>query len=103
MIYNFDYSLLYERMAEYRYSQSSLANAIPISRTSINHKLQGKNLFTQWEIKRICELLEIPPTKVGRYFWTKCTETCTNVVTGGNYGTNHINQRRVERNYSKRS
>ncbi|EUS85472.1 hypothetical protein O278_02823, partial [Staphylococcus aureus M0082] len=25
MIYNFDYSLLYERMAEYRYSQSSLA------------------------------------------------------------------------------
>ncbi|MDT3873303.1 DNA-binding protein, partial [Staphylococcus aureus] len=24
MIYNFDYSLLYERMAEYRYSQSSL-------------------------------------------------------------------------------
>ncbi len=69
MIYNFDYSLLYERMAEYRYSQSSLANAIPISRTSINHKLQGKNLFTQWEIKRICELLEIPPTKVGRYFF----------------------------------
>ncbi|MGC9591573.1 DUF739 family protein [Staphylococcus aureus] len=71
MIYNFDYSLLYERMAEYRYSQSSLANAIPISRTSINHKLQGKNLFTQWEIKRICELLEIPPTKVGRYFLNK--------------------------------
>ncbi|HCY8335142.1 TPA: DUF739 family protein [Staphylococcus aureus] len=69
MIYNFDYSLLYERMAEYRYSQSSLANAIPISRTSINHKLQGKNLFTQWEIKRICELLEIRPTKVGRYFF----------------------------------
>ncbi|TXO04404.1 DUF739 domain-containing protein, partial [Staphylococcus aureus] len=24
---------------------------------------------TQWEIKRICELLEIPPTKVGRYFF----------------------------------
>ncbi|EJE4550691.1 DUF739 family protein [Staphylococcus pseudintermedius] len=69
MTYNFDYDLLYKRMEEYRYSQSSLANAIPISRTSINHKLQGKNLFTQWEIKRICELLDIPPAKVGKYFF----------------------------------
>ncbi|GAB0305514.1 DUF739 family protein [Staphylococcus pseudintermedius] len=69
MKYDFDYSLLCERMAEYRYSQSSLASAIPISRTSINHKLQGKNLFTQWEIKRICDILDIPPTKVGKYFF----------------------------------
>ncbi|HCT0304027.1 TPA: DUF739 family protein [Staphylococcus pseudintermedius] len=69
MKYDFDYSLLYERMAEYRYSQSSLASAIPISRTSINHKLQGKNLFTQWEIKRICDILDIPPTKVEKYFF----------------------------------
>ncbi|MEJ3679735.1 DUF739 family protein, partial [Staphylococcus aureus] len=44
-------------------------NAIPISRTSINHKLKGKNLFTQWEIKRICELLDVPPNKVGQYFF----------------------------------
>ena len=42
MSYTFDYSLLCERMSEYRHSQSSLANAIPISRTSINHKLKGK-------------------------------------------------------------
>ncbi|QUM66213.1 DUF739 family protein [Staphylococcus delphini] len=69
MKYDFDYSLLYKRMAEYRYSQSSLASAIPISRTSINHKLQGKNLFTQWEIKRICDILDIAPTKVGKYFF----------------------------------
>ncbi|EMJ5858825.1 DUF739 family protein [Staphylococcus aureus] len=65
----FDYNLLMDRMNEYRYSQNSLANAIPISRTSINHKLKGKNLFTQWEIKRICELLDIPPNKVGQYFF----------------------------------
>lgn len=52
MSYTFDYSLLCERMSEYRHSQSSLANAIPISRTSINHKLKGKNSFTQWEIKK---------------------------------------------------
>ncbi|HAR5224509.1 TPA: DUF739 family protein [Staphylococcus aureus] len=64
----FDYNLLMDRMNEYRYSQNSLANAIPISRTSINHKLKGKNLFKQWEIKRICELLDIPPNKVGQYF-----------------------------------
>lgn len=71
MSYTFDYSLLCERMAEYRHSQSSLANAIPISRTSINHKLKGKNSFTQWEIKRICELLEISPNKVGLYFFNQ--------------------------------
>ncbi|HCY7990807.1 TPA: DUF739 family protein [Staphylococcus aureus] len=65
----FDYNLLMDRMNEYRYSQNSLANAIPISRTSKNHKLKGKNLFTQWEIKRICELLDIPPNKVGQYFF----------------------------------
>ncbi|HCU8171322.1 TPA: DUF739 family protein [Staphylococcus aureus] len=64
----FDYNLLMDRMNEYRYSQNSLANAIPISRTSIKNKLKGKNLFTQWEIKRICELLDIPPNKVGQYF-----------------------------------
>ena len=76
-------------------AKSSLANAIPISsRTSINHKLQGKNLFTQWEIKRICELIEIPPTKVGRYFFEQnVQETCIN-VNRGNYGTNHINQKK---------
>jgi len=45
MSYTFDYSLLCERMAEYRHSQSSLANAIPISRTSINHKLKGKKFI----------------------------------------------------------
>ncbi|RLY73544.1 DUF739 family protein [Staphylococcus epidermidis] len=71
MSYTFDYSLLCKRMSEYRHSQSSLANAIPISRTSINHKLKGKNSFTQWEIKRICELLEISPNKVGLYFFNQ--------------------------------
>lgn len=68
MRYDFDYSLLNDRMTQYRYSQSSLAGQIPISRTSINHKLQGKTFFTQWEIKRICEILEIPPIKVVQYF-----------------------------------
>lgn len=80
MTYNFDYSLLYKRMAEYRYSQSSLANEIPISRTSINHKLQGKNLFTQWEIKRICEILEIPPAKVGKYFFEKSVHKTVQMI-----------------------
>lgn len=69
MEYIFDYSLLRKRMKEYRHNQSSLANELHISRTSINHKFLGKNLFTQREIKRICELLDIPPTKVGKYFF----------------------------------
>ncbi|REH78489.1 DUF739 family protein [Staphylococcus felis] len=80
MKYDFDYSLLYERMAEYRHSQSSLASAIPISRTSINHKLQGKNLFTQWEIKRICDILDIPPAKVGKYFFKQNVQKTVQII-----------------------
>lgn len=32
----------------------------------------------------------------------KCTKR-NNILKGGHYGTNHVNQRRVERNYSERS
>ncbi len=31
------------------------------------------------------------------------TEQKTNILKGGHNGTNHVNQRRVERNYSERS
>lgn len=71
MAEKFDYQLLLERMEQYRYSQSKLAKDMPISRTSMSQKINNHNAFTQWEIRRICALLDIPDEEVGRYFFTK--------------------------------
>lgn len=71
MAEKFDYDLLLKRMEEYRYSQSKLSQAMPISRTSMSSKINNHIAFTQWEIRRICNLLEIPDEDVGKYFFTK--------------------------------
>ncbi|WP_411842213.1 DUF739 family protein [Salinicoccus sp. HZC-1] len=71
MAEQFDYDALLKRMEEYRYSQSRLARDMPISRTSMSAKMHNKNAFTQWEIRRICQLLEIPDEEVGKYFFNK--------------------------------
>lgn len=68
-IEEYDYTDLLERMKKYRYSQNKLAEAIPMSRTALNLKLNNKSLFTQWEIKAIVNLLEIPTPKIGKYFF----------------------------------
>lgn len=74
MDYNFDYDLLYERMKEYRYSKNKLANSIPMSRTSLHQKLKCQNAFTQTEIKKICTLLDIPTSKVGKFFFNQIVQ-----------------------------
>lgn len=83
-LYTFSYHLLYEKMKDYRYSQNSLANKIPMSRTSLNQKLNGKGMFTQWEIKRISEILEIPPTKLGKYFFDDNVQKTVRKIWGDN-------------------
>lgn len=65
----YDYSLLEKQMQKKRYSQSSLAKDIPMSRTSLNIKLNNHNNFTQKEIKRIADLLGIGPEEIGVYFF----------------------------------
>lgn len=71
MAEQFDYDALLNRMDEYRYSQSRLAKDMPISRTSMSTKMNNHGVFTQWEIRRICQLLEIPDEEVGKYFFAK--------------------------------
>lgn len=66
---NFEYTLLTTRMEEYRFSQNTLANAIGIGRTAMNLKFNNKSFFTQKEIRDICEVLDIPSNKVGKYFF----------------------------------
>ncbi len=65
----YDYSLLEKRMKEKKMSQSSLAEAINISRTALNIKLNNHSSFTQKEIKAISSILAIPDTLISTYFF----------------------------------
>lgn len=72
----FDYSDLLERAKDYRYNVSSLAKAMPISRTSLHNKLSGEVNFQQSDIRKIVVLLDIPNDEIGKYFfYTENSET----------------------------
>lgn len=65
----YDYTKLEKRMRKMRYSQRTLAEDVPMSRTSLNVKLNNHCGFTQKEIIRITELLKIKPEEIGIYFF----------------------------------
>ena len=65
----FDYSKLLGRIKECGYTQESLALEVKMSVSTMSLKLNNKAFFTQIEIKRICELLEIPVHRIGEYFF----------------------------------
>jgi transcriptional regulator with XRE-family HTH domain len=66
-----DYGKLLGRMREFGLTQKSVASAIGISRQQLNNKLNGRSPFSQRDIKEICNLLEIPLSNVGTYFFTE--------------------------------
>ena len=56
--------LLNKVIEEKGVSKTHIANKLGISRNALYNKLQGKSLFNQYEIKAICEVLNITNTKV---------------------------------------
>lgn len=78
----YDYTKLEKRMEKYRFSQVKLAEKIPISRNSLNQKLNNRVYFTQREIKRVCEILEIPSSKIGLYFFDLVVQKNRTTVEG---------------------
>ena len=66
---HFDYDLLKKRMKLYRHNQTTLAEEMDVSRKTINAKLNGSISFTQPDIVKICEILDIPRKQVGNYFY----------------------------------
>lgn len=64
-----NYGRLLGRMRAKGYTQETLAKAIPMSAGHLNRKLNGDYQFKQFEIKRICELLEIDSTEIGDFFF----------------------------------
>lgn len=65
----FNYSKLLGRIKEKGFTQESLAVAIGISVATMSLKLNNKAFFTQPEICKISDLLDIPVDRIGEYFF----------------------------------
>jgi transcriptional regulator with XRE-family HTH domain len=65
----FNYSKLLGRMKEYGFTQEKLAEAVGISKYTLNAKLNNHFSFSQDEIIAICKVLHIPARNIGNYFY----------------------------------
>ncbi len=66
----FDHSALEGKIKQYYDTQDNLANDIPMSRSSLNQRLNNNLSFNTQDIYRICKLLHIPLAEVETYFFT---------------------------------
>lgn len=64
-----DYNRLRGRITECGLTQKECAEKISVSEGQLNRKLAGEFAFRQDEISRLCDLLSIPVTKIGHYFF----------------------------------
>ena len=65
----FDYSKLRGRIKEIFEFEVTFAKALGMSKTSLSMKLNGKGDFTQSEIMKACNLLDIPNEEINVYFF----------------------------------
>lgn len=65
----FDYSKLRGKIREYG-TQEAFADAIGISTVTLSEKLNNKSQFTQKEINKSVEVLQIAPEDIPTYFFT---------------------------------
>ena len=65
-----DYANLRERMRDSKLTQKECADLIGISESQLNRKLAGEFVFRQDEINKLCEILEIDGTEIGKYFFS---------------------------------
>ena len=65
-----DYANLRERMRDSKLTQKECAELIGISESQLNRKLAGEFVFRQDEINKLCEILEIDGTEIGKYFFS---------------------------------
>ena len=70
----YDYSKLRGRIVEKLGTNQAFAKAIGLSEVSVSDKVSGKRYWKQREIAKAIEILEIPETEVGIYFFQKKEE-----------------------------
>lgn len=62
--------------AEYNLKQADMAKLIGISETTYNRKENGITEFTEFEIKKICDIFKKSPTEI--FFTNEVTKIITN-------------------------
>lgn len=67
----FDYSKLRGRTVEKAGTMKGLAAALGINPATLSVKIHNKAEFTQREIMRACEVLEIEPIDIPTYFFER--------------------------------
>lgn len=65
----FDYSKLRGRIREILGSEANFCKAMPMTRSTLSLKLNGKVEFTQSEIVAAMEVLQLPMSAIGEYFF----------------------------------
>lgn len=65
----FDYRKLRGRIKEKFATEQTFANAMGLGRVSLSGRLNNKMQFTQQEIRRAHEVLEIPACEIPTYFF----------------------------------
>ena len=65
----FNHSKLLGRIRERGFTQEQLAKAVGMSKTTLSAKLNNLFYFTAKEIYAICEVLNIPTSEIGEYFF----------------------------------
>lgn len=73
---NFDYSKLDGRITEKFGSRRAFGEAMQISEHTISVKMNGKIGWTQREMDRACDLLEIPHADIPSYFFSREVQQC---------------------------
>ena len=66
----FDYSKLKGKIKEKGLTQEELANKIEIDKSTLSLKINNQSVFTQEEIFKIINILEISPEEIEEYFFT---------------------------------
>ena len=73
-VLNYDYSKLRGKIKEIFNTQEKFADAMGISKTTISYKLNGMVEWTQEEIERAVDILNIPWGEIHAYFFTRKVE-----------------------------
>ena len=66
----YDYSKLLGKIVERVGTQAAFAEKIGRSERTVSLKLNGKRAWTQVEISKACEVLDIPVSESNNYFFT---------------------------------
>lgn len=72
----YDYSKLLGKMRENHITQEQLASSIGIAESTMNIKLKGRGQFSQEEMVKILDVLNIPLEHIASYFF--CPDTFEN-------------------------